>query len=235
MNLVQAMLVGRGLVAFLSEWQAQDVKNKICKAKEQTEYTLQQIYDCAIFELAICAVDIQSGWQDAFERQCEYMRRYIFMGKLNPEKFSQRLQDMNKYMGYDIPIKRTTGADKTQKAYGKSYPDDEFRSIMGRAIPPEWTVNLLALDKEPWRFKDVDDQLDMYRQQWQEDQHNKIILKMSGKIPGKSNDKKEKEMKETIIITMVIAAAVARAIMANEGVEEAEEDVVEEAIAISII
>jgi hypothetical protein len=69
MNLDQAMLVARGLEAFLSEWWAQDVKNKTRKAKEQTEYTPHQIYDCAIFELAICAFNIQSGWIDAFERQ----------------------------------------------------------------------------------------------------------------------------------------------------------------------
>jgi hypothetical protein len=48
-NLAQAMLTGRGVEAFLSEWQAQDIRNKTCKAKEQTEYNPQQIYDCAIF------------------------------------------------------------------------------------------------------------------------------------------------------------------------------------------
>jgi hypothetical protein len=64
------------------------------------------------------------------------MRRYLFMGKLNPEKFSQRLQDMNKYLDY-IPIEISTGEDKTQQAYGKSFPDYEIRSIMGQAIPPE--------------------------------------------------------------------------------------------------
>jgi hypothetical protein len=74
------------------------------------------------------------------------MRRYIFMGKLNPEKFSQRLQDLNKYLDY-ILIEKTTVSDNTIKAYGKSLPEDEIRSIMGRAIPPEWTVNLWALEK----------------------------------------------------------------------------------------
>jgi hypothetical protein len=127
------------------------------------EYTLQQVYDCAIFDLAIRDFDIQSGWRDAYERQREYMRRDIFMGKLNP---GQRLQDLNKYLDY-IPIERTTLSDKTKTAYGKSLPEDEIRSIMGRAIPPEWTVNLLALGKEPWRFKDLEDQLNMHRQQWQ--------------------------------------------------------------------
>jgi hypothetical protein len=62
MNLAQAMLEGRGLEAFLNERRAQDTKNKTRKAKEQTEYTPQHIYDCAIFELAICAFNIQSGW-----------------------------------------------------------------------------------------------------------------------------------------------------------------------------
>jgi hypothetical protein len=119
------------------------------------------------------------------------MRRDRFMGELNPEKFSQRLQDLNKYLDY-IPIERTTLTDKTKKAYGKSLPDDEIRSIMGRAVPPEGTVNLLALGKEPWRFKDLDDQLNMYRQQWQAYHQKHIITKMAGKMPGKSNDGKRK-------------------------------------------
>jgi hypothetical protein len=70
--------------------------------------------------------------------------------------------------------------------------DDEIRSIIGQAIPPEWTVNLLALRKEPWWFKDLDDQLNVYRQQWQADQQKQIIAKMAGEMPGKSNDGKRK-------------------------------------------
>jgi hypothetical protein len=34
----------------------------------------------------------------------------------------------------------------------------------------------------------LDDQLSMYRQQWQADQQKQIIAKMSGKMPVKSND-----------------------------------------------
>jgi hypothetical protein len=83
-------------------------------------------------------------------------------------------------------------AYKYQKAYGKSLPDDESRSIMGQAIPPEWAVNLFALGKEPWRFKDLEDQLNMYRQQWQSDQQKQIIANMAEKMPGRSNDGKRK-------------------------------------------
>jgi hypothetical protein len=35
------------------------------------------------------------------------MRRNLFMGKLNPEKFSQRLEELNKYLYY-IPIEKST-------------------------------------------------------------------------------------------------------------------------------
>jgi hypothetical protein len=84
MNLAQAILAGRSLEAFLNERRSQETKNKTRKAKEQTEYTSQHIYDCAIIELEIRAFDIQSGWRDAYERQREYMRRDLFMGKLNP-------------------------------------------------------------------------------------------------------------------------------------------------------
>jgi hypothetical protein len=69
MNLAQAMLAGRSLEAFLNERWAQEAKNKTRKAKGQAVYTPQQICDCAIFELAIRAFDIQSGLRDAYERQ----------------------------------------------------------------------------------------------------------------------------------------------------------------------
>jgi hypothetical protein len=100
------------------------------------------------------------------------------MGKLNTENFSQRLQDLIKYLDY-ISIERTTLSDKTVKAYGNSLPEDEIRSNIERAIPPEWTVNLLVLGKEPWRFKDLEDQLNMYHHQWQADQQKKIIAKIN--------------------------------------------------------
>jgi hypothetical protein len=66
MNLARAMLAGRGLEAFLNERRAQDTRNKTRRANQQTGYTPQHIYDCAIFELAIHAFDIQSEWRDAF-------------------------------------------------------------------------------------------------------------------------------------------------------------------------
>jgi hypothetical protein len=143
MNLAQAMLHGRGLDAFVNERRAQMAKNKIQEANNQTELNDQQIHDYAIFELAIRAFDIQSGWRDAFERQREYM------GKLNPEKFSQRLEEMNNYVDY-IPIEKS---NPKRMAYGQALLDDKIRSIMGRYIPLEWTVNMLSMGKEPWKFK----------------------------------------------------------------------------------
>jgi hypothetical protein len=80
------------------------------------EHTPKHIYDFAIFELSIRAFDIQSGWRDAYERQREYMMRDLFMGKLNPEKFSQRLQDLNRYFDF-IP----SDSLKVTKAYGSLY------------------------------------------------------------------------------------------------------------------
>jgi hypothetical protein len=83
LNLAQTMLHGRGLDAFVNERRTQISKNKIHVVKKQTELTEQQINDYAIFELAIRAFDIQSGWRDAFERQHEYIRRDLSMGNLN--------------------------------------------------------------------------------------------------------------------------------------------------------
>jgi hypothetical protein len=87
------------------------------------------------------------------------------MGKLNAGKFSQILQEKNRYLNF-IPIEKSTGHEKVAivKAYGNDLSDDEIKSITGRTIPPEWTVDLLALGKYPWKFKDLNDQLDTYQQ-----------------------------------------------------------------------
>jgi hypothetical protein len=103
----------------------------------------KQIYDFAIFELSIRAFNIQSGWRGAYKRQREYITRDLFMGKLNPEKFSQRLQDLNRYLDF-IPVEETSDNQKITKAYGKSFPEDEIRSITGRAIPPEWIMSFIC-------------------------------------------------------------------------------------------
>jgi predicted helicase len=98
----------------------------------------------------------------------------------------------------------------------------------------------LALGKEPWRFKDLEDQLNMYRQQWQADQQKNIIAQMAGKIPNKSNDEKKgknKKMIEIITIPMEDAISLAKAILAAENAEDVEEavvDVVEEETIVSI-
>jgi hypothetical protein len=191
MNLAQAMLAGRSLEAFLNEKHSQEAKNSVRKSKTIAEHTPKQIYDFTIFELSIRAFDIQSGWRDAYKRQREYMRRDLFMGRLNPEKFSQILQDLNRYLDY-IPIEKTSDSLKITKAYEKSFPEDELGSIVGRVIPPEWTVNLLSLGKEPWKFRDLDDQLNVYRQQWQADHQKQTIAQMAGRHPNKSNDGKRK-------------------------------------------
>jgi hypothetical protein len=49
MNLAQVMMTERSLEAFLTDRRTQESKNKIRKAKLQTEHTLNQIYDYAIF------------------------------------------------------------------------------------------------------------------------------------------------------------------------------------------
>jgi hypothetical protein len=119
MILAQEMLAGRSMEAFLNEKRSQEAKNRVRKSKTIEEHTPKQIYDFAIFELSIRAFDIQSGWRDAYERQREYMRRYIFMGRLNPEKFSQRLQDLNRYLDY-IPIEKKVTATKSLKHMAKA-------------------------------------------------------------------------------------------------------------------
>jgi hypothetical protein len=46
------------------------------------------------------------------------MRRDLFMIKLNPEKFSQRLQDLNKYLDY-IPIEKNNSVRQNNQGIWK--------------------------------------------------------------------------------------------------------------------
>jgi hypothetical protein len=71
------------------------------------------------------------------------MRRDLFMGKLT-QKSSFKDCKTSTSIWITSQLKKTTWSDKTIKAYGKSLPEDEIRSIMGRAIPPEWTVNFVG-------------------------------------------------------------------------------------------
>jgi hypothetical protein len=48
------------------------------------------------------------------------------------------------------------------------------------------------MGKEPWKFKDLDDQLNNNPQQWQADQQKQIMLKMAGNSPGRSSEGKRK-------------------------------------------
>jgi hypothetical protein len=59
-------------------------KNKIRASNNQNELSEKQIHDYATFELATRYFDIQSGWRDAFEREREYTRTDLFMGRLDP-------------------------------------------------------------------------------------------------------------------------------------------------------
>jgi hypothetical protein len=220
MNLVQAMLVGRSLEAFLSERRSQEAKKRIRKAKDHTMHTLNQIYDCAIFELAIRAFEIQSGWRDAYEREREYMIRDLFMGKLNPEKFSQRLQDLNKYLHSNWE-NNTGRQDKegiwkvisrrwNQVNYGTINPnwmDSEFFStckrtleIQGFGRPAEHVKSAVASRSA---------EADHCKYGWKDFRQNK----WRGK----------KIVKEIITIQVVAAVAVARPIMAEEDAEEEED------------
>jgi hypothetical protein len=129
MNLARAMLAGRSLEAFLNERRAKKQKTKRTRRRSRRCITRNKFMIVQFLNwqsvLLTSKVD-----EEMPMRGRENMRRDLFMGKVNPEKISQILQDLNKYLDY-IPIERKTLSDKTIKAYVKSFPEDEIRSIMG--------------------------------------------------------------------------------------------------------
>jgi hypothetical protein len=109
-----------------------------------------------------------------------------------------------------IPIEKTSDSLKITKASGKALPEDEIRSIMGRAIPPEWTSNLLSLGKEPWKFRDLDDQL-----------NRKLLPKWLANIETSRMTEREKVVIIIITISMAVAVVIAMKTLLAEDVEEA--------------
>jgi hypothetical protein len=75
---------------------------------------------------------------------------------------------------------------------------------------------MLFFRKEPSRFKDLEEQLNIYHQQWQADQQKQIIAKMTGKMPGKIKEEKRKKMNEIITIQVADAVALAKAKIAKD-------------------
>jgi hypothetical protein len=95
---------------------------------------------------------------------------------------------------------------------------------MGHAILPEWTVNMLYLGKEPWKFRDLDDQLNVYRQQWQADQKKQIILpKWLANIKTSRMTEREKEVIRIITISMAVAVVIAMETLLAEDAKDVEE------------
>jgi hypothetical protein len=105
---------------------------------------------------------------------------------------------------------------------------------MGRAIPPEWTVNLLPLVKEPWKFRDLEYQLNVYRQQWQADQQKQIMAKRRENIQTSEMTGKEKVVIRIITISMAVAVVITMETLLAEDVEEAAEVAAGEETIVSI-
>jgi hypothetical protein len=99
--------------------------------------------------------------------------------------------------------------NKVTKAYGKGLPEDELISIMGRAIPPERTVNLLSLGKEPWKFRYLEDQLSVYRHNGRRISKSKSLPRWQANIPTNQMTGREKIVIRIITIPMAVAVVIA--------------------------
>jgi hypothetical protein len=111
--------------------------------------------------------------------------------------------------------------------------------------PFHWNgqCNCWHLAKSLWKFKDLNDQLAAYRQQWQSDQQKQTMLKMTSRLPYKPGDGKQKIMKKKITTLMVVAStdastdalADARGIMDAEVADEDAEAAVAEIMTTRVI
>ena len=191
LKMTYSFLTGRAADTFVSEKNALEAKNKILEARGQTKITDLEIWKNIMFEITIQVFETKSGWRSAWDRQQNYMRHDLFMGKLSPDDFSRRLSKMNSYLKM-FPVE-----EAGKKGYGTILSDRDLMSIMDRAKPTEWHFTMLAQGKEPRAFNSMEEQLNTYRQLYQADQQVQIMKQLAERGTKKSAPGKRKKNEQT--------------------------------------
>ena len=125
---------------------------------------------------------LDCDWRNAYRYQKAYMRKNLFMGDMNPEKFCERLSRINRMLSY-FPF-----TDDDVREAPNRLDDDELCDILDSAKKPEWHLLMMSQGKRPHSFENYDEAKMYYKQLYNAEQFQKKLLPKQEK-PNKPADK----------------------------------------------
>ena len=173
-NIVSSLLTGAAKEEYTDAINIRtDANDQIKKVNDQL--TENDVLLLALNDVAKAPFGREGDWQYAYRYQQSYLRKNLFMGDMDPDKFSDRLIKLNRMLAFfpfmddDLPIER------------EPLDDDELIDIFDSSKKIEWHVTMMSQGKRPHTFLTMKDARAYFKQLYNADQYK---LKFSNKKHG---------------------------------------------------
>ena len=113
-----------------------------------------------------CACYVFPDKEGSARAQRRYMRNNLYMGSMDPEKWTERLEVMNGYFPY-FPQERVTARNNAAGAQMRTPPPlpwDELIDIQDYAKPIDFHIAMMAQGKKPHTFDSVEESTQFLKQ-----------------------------------------------------------------------
>jgi hypothetical protein len=165
-HLYIALFVGRAKEVYMAYY------NLINLANNQIEND-EQLSDAEVLQVVIneTAKAFFDSWEAAIQDQQQYMRQNLFLGKLKPSVFIERLKRMNKFLKYFPRADLSLGEDKLLIG------EEQLITIVHHASHGIMQLQIQRAGQTINEFKMLDDLKVFFEQQYECDMLEKRILK----------------------------------------------------------
>lgn len=111
------------------------------------------------------------NWQKALRNQKQYMQHALSMGSMEPGKFCERLQKVNRYLAY-FPSANPLAAPSP-------FEEEELLNIVGLSVPAEWSITMLTTNQGIETFETMEEVVVYFKQLHQADQLRKQLCNVA--------------------------------------------------------
>lgn len=177
-QIYMSLLQGTARERYLENFVDRNEANQGLDANDRLD--MEDIVQLVINDTAKKYFSLDCDWGNAYRYQKAYMRKNLFMGDMNPEKFCERLSKINRMLTY-FPF-----TDDDERENPSKLDDDELCDILDSAKKPEWHLLMMSQGKRPHSFESYDEAKMYYKQLYNAEQFQK---RLSG------NEKKPKDTK----------------------------------------
>ena len=122
------------------------------------------------------------GWETAVRKQKSYMRKNLFMGNMDPEKFFDRVEKIND----DLPYFPTR--DGRRRPHKLDI--DELIDIADSAKKMEWHLIMMSQGRRPDTFETLEEAKEYYKALYAADQLRQVTQKSEGNTGKNKRGKK---------------------------------------------